>query len=133
MSTEQTMTVDDVIALIGAIEQEEKVRDQLSVKRKQLRGAAEVIKHHMKRLAEREAATEQLENRHAHLQAELPALEKTYKRMQESIAGVKHEYQEKKAREEQGVTEVRAEREREEALSREIHQGLADLKARVPV
>ena len=132
MQTEQHMTVDDVIALIGAIEEEERVRDQLSVKRKRLRPAAEFIKREMKRLDEREAGTEQLETRLAHLQAEIPALEKTYKRIQDNVAGVKREYQEKRAREEQGLTEIRDEREREEALLKEVRQALVDLKARVP-
>ncbi|MCH8039554.1 MAG: hypothetical protein IH977_04325 [Nitrospinae bacterium] len=106
---EKMMGLDEVIAALTAMEQEERVRQQLSVA---LRRAPEVLracKHEKTLRAEREATAQHLENTVAQLNVQVPALEKTVQRLQKDAANWKHDLAEKKKIEEQELAQVRAE------------------------
>ena len=131
--SEKIMSLDEVIASLSAMEQEERVRQQLSVA---IRRAPEVLracKHEKKLRAEREATAQELEDRIAALRNEVPALEKTVQRLQKELAGWKSDLQEKEKIKAQRLSELDGQIETKEQRLAELMAKLEDVRVRASV
>ncbi len=104
---EKIMSLEEVISTVAATEQEDRVREQLSVARRRMPEALRALKHEKKLRAERDATAQQAEAQVATLTAQVPALEKTVQRLQREAANWKHDLAEKRKIEELELTQVR--------------------------
>ncbi len=128
---EKTMTFDELIAIATAMVQERRVQEQLSVASKRAPEWLQGLKQKEKRLAEREATAQHVEDKVATLTAQVPTLEKTVQRLQKEVANWKHDLAEKKKIEDQELAQVRVAIDLAKKELADLNQERESFKARV--